>query len=299
MNSFIDIHAHAYKTTPPGFGFCTPKQLVEEYDRLRIDMGVILPIVSPEIYLPQSVDEIIEMSHKYPERFIPYCNIDPRAMTNSPYAPLDTVMRHYKALGCKGIGEVMPALPLMDPMVQNLFACAEKEDLPIVYDGSARPYSGFGLYDEPGLVQLEYTLQQYPTLKVFGHGPVFWSEIGKLDTIAQRAVYMDPKGNQYVNLPKGPIEEEGAVPKLLRKYSNLFGDLSDCTAYNAIVRDEHYGPRFLTEFQDRLYFGTDMCFPGMTIELDKLLISWKETGKISQTVFRKIAHENAAKLLGL
>ena len=89
------------------------------------------------------------------------------------------------------------------------------------------------------------------------------------------------------------------VPKLLRAYPNLHGDLSDFTAYNAIARDPQYGPRFLTEFQDRLFFGTDMCFEDMPVELDSLLLSWRETGKISETVFRKIAYENAEKLLGL
>ena len=53
----------------------------------------------------------------------------------------------------------------------------------------------------------------------------------------------------------------------------------------------------MTEFQDRLFFGTDMCAPDMQVDLDKLMISWKESGKISETVFRKIAWENAAKLL--
>jgi len=85
----------------------------------------------------------------------------------------------------------------------------------------------------------------------------------------------------------------------MRRYPNLMGDLSDGTAYNAIARDPVHGPRFLTEFQDRLYFGTDMCFEDMPVELDSLLISWRETGKNSETVFRKVAYENAEKLLGL
>jgi predicted TIM-barrel fold metal-dependent hydrolase len=79
----------------------------------------------------------------------------------------------------------------------------------------------------------------------------------------------------------------------------MMGDLSDGTAYNAIARDDHYGPRFLSEFEDRLYLGTDMCFPSMKVELDKLLLHWRQTGKISETTFRKIAWENAEKLLGL
>lgn len=89
------------------------------------------------------------------------------------------------------------------------------------------------------------------------------------------------------------------MPKLLRKYENLYGDLSDGTAYNALARDSEYGPRFVEEFRDKLFFGTDMCFPGMEVELDRLLLSWRESGKISETAFRKVAYENAEKLLGL
>jgi hypothetical protein len=42
-----------------------------------------------------------------------------------------------------------------------------------------------------------------------------------------------------------------------------------------------------------------MITPTTPVHLDKLLISWKEQGKISQTVFQKIAHDNAAKLLDI
>ena len=295
---FIDIHAHAYRIKCM-IGMPTVETLIQKYDELKIDMGVVLPIVSPEIYFPQAVEDIVEMSQKYPERIIPYCNVDPRVRTNSPKADLVKVLEYYKGLGCKGVGEVMPAMEVLDPMVQNLFAAAEEVDLPLVYDGRGQKVGGFGLYDEPGLPQLEYTLRQFPNLKIFGHGPVFWSELGKLETVGQRTVYMNDRGRQFELLPSGPITEEGTVPKLLRLYPNLQCDLSDGTAYQAIVRDEHYGPRFLTEFQDRLYFGTDFCGPTLPVRLDQLLISWKETGKISQTVFRKIAYDNAIKLLGL
>lgn len=296
---FIDIHTHAYRIKPPVYGFSTPEELLKRYDEMKVDMAVILPIVSPEIYFPQAVEDIIEICQTYPDRFIPYCNIDPRCYWNSPNAPLDEIMLHYKRLGCKGVGEVMPNMRMDDPMVQNLFRCAERAEMPIVYDGSTQTTCDFGLYDDPGLPILENILLQLPKLKIFGHGPVFWSEIGKLHTVAERGVSMDPFGRQYMNLPKGPIEEEGTVPKLMRKYPNLCGDLSDGTAYNAIARDESYGPRFLSEFEDRLYFGTDMCFPTMEVQLDKLLLHWRETGKISETTFRKIAYENAEKLLRL
>ena len=193
----------------------------------------------------------------------------------------------------------MPNLQMLDPLVQNLFSCAEEEDMPIVYDGSAQLTGDFGLYDDPGLPQLEFTLQQFPKLKIFGHGPVFWNEIARLDTIAERGVYFGWRNEQIVRLPTGLVEEEGAVPKLFRKYPNLHGDLSDFTAYNAFARDDKYGPKFMEEFQDRLYFGTDICGEDTPVEIDKLLISWRDKGKISQEVFRKISYENTTKLLNI
>lgn len=296
---FIDIHSHAYRKRPPKYGFQTAEELIERYDRMKVDVGVLLPVVSPEVYFPQPVEDILEMCENHPDRLVPYCNVDPRSYWNSSYSPLDKILQHYKDLGCKGVGEIMPAMALNDPMVQNLIRCAAKVGLPIVYDGSAQKSGDFGIYDDPGLPMLENTLLEFPELLIFGHGPVFWSEIGRLDTVAQRGVYMTPFGRQLVNLPEGPITEEGAVPKLFRRYPNLCGDLSDFTAYNAIARDAEYGPRFLSEFADRLYFGTDMCGKNMEVQLDTLLIDWRQQGKISEETFRKIAYENAEKLLGL
>ena len=297
---FIDIHGHVYKNPVPFVSsFFNPEELIKRYDELGIEKGVMLPVVNNEIYFPQSNEEVLEICAQYPDRLIPYCNIDPRAMTNSPNAPLDKVLQYYKDKGCKGLGEVMPNLPLMDPMVQNLFACAEKVGLPVVYDGSDQLTGDFGLYDDPGLPQLEHTLQRFPNLKIFGHGPVFWAEIAKLETPAERGFIFTLNGDQVGRLPEGPVKEEGVVPKLFRRYPNLYGDLSDFTAYNAFARDEEYGPKFMTEFQDRLFFGTDLCDHGLPIEMPNLLVRWRDEGKISETVFQKIARENAIKLLDL
>ncbi|MBP1994705.1 amidohydrolase family protein [Paenibacillus eucommiae] len=297
---FIDIHAHAYrKPVPFVVQFCSAEQLIERYDELGIEKGVLLPIVSPEIYIPQANEDILDMAEKYPDRFIPYCNVDPRALTNSAEAPLDRILSYYKERGCKGIGEVMINLPLMDPLVQNLFRHAQRVGLPIVFDGSDQVGNDFGLYDDPGLPQLEHTLQRYPDLIIFGHGPVFWAEIGRLETPGERAFIFGLNGGMVGRLPQGPIKEEGVVPKLFRRYPNLYGDLADYTACNAIARDPEYGPKFLEEFQDRLFFGTDICFPTMPVPLIDLLIDWRDSQKISEAVFNKIARENARKFFGL
>lgn len=297
---FIDIHAHAYRKTPPlPVRFPTPEQVLERYDALGIERGALLPVVSPEIYLPQSNEEILDICAQYPDRFIPFCNIDPRALTNSPFAPLGDLLRYYRDLGCKGLGEVMPNMALMDPMVQNLLGHAEEVGLPVIFDGSDQLTGDFGLYDDPGLPQLEHTLQRFPELLLFGHGPIFWSEIGQLKTPGERGYIFNLRGGQVGRLPEGPIEEEGVVPTLLRRYPNLHGDMSDGTAYNAFARDPEYGPAFLTEFQDRMLFGTDLCAVGMAIPLVDLLLEWRDSGKISGEVFEKVARKNAIRLFEL
>ena len=298
---FIDIHAHAYrKPVPFVVQFCTAAQVLQRYDKAGIEKGALLPIVSPEIYFPQANEDILDMAAQYPDRFIPFCNLDPRALTNSADAPLDRVLRYYRDLGCKGLGEVMLNVPVMHPMVQNLFKHAQAVGLPVTFDGSDQVTGDFGLYDDPGLPQLEHTLQKFPKLTIFGHGPVFWAEIARLETPADRGFVFGPDGGDQVGrLPTTPIKEEGVVPKLFRRYPNLLGDLSDFTAYNALARDPEYGPKFLTEFQDRLFFGTDLCAFDMPIPLGDLLLDWRAKEKISDAVFQKVARENAVKLLGV
>lgn len=295
----IDIHSHCYKHPLPFVTrFLDPEELIKKNDELGIDKAVLLPVVNPEIYLPQSVDEILDICKAYPTRFIPYCNLDPRALTNSNTAPLYKVLDYYKNKGCKGVGEVMPNLPLMHPMVQNLFASAEMVDMPIVFDGSDQLTGDFGLYDDPGLPQLEHTLQRFPKLKIFGHGPTFWAELGKLKTPGERGFIFKFDGEQCGILPSGPIEE-GVVPTLLRRYENLHCDLSDCTPVNALSRNLEFSGEFLTEFQDRMYFGTDLCNIDMDVPQVVFFKMMLKKGYISQEVYDKITHKNAIRLLGL
>lgn len=298
---FIDIHAHAYrKPVPFVVKFCTPEEVLRRYDEAGIEKGALLPIVSPEIYLPQANEDILDMVDEYPDRFFPFCNVDPRALTNSSDAPLGDILRYYRDRGCRGLGEVMLNVPVMDPMVQNLFKHSQDAGLPVTFDGSDRVGGDFGLYDEPGLPQLEHTLQRFPDLVILGHGPVFWAEIGPLETPGSRKSVFRPGGEQVSSCPRaGRIREEGVLAKLFRRYGNLYGDLSDASPWRALSRDADYGPKFLAEFQDRLFFGTDICGFDTPFPMRELLLDWRESGKITEDVFQKIAGKNAVKLFGL
>ena len=292
---FIDIHVHTrdgdfLPRRPNGSdAYSSPAMLIERYDKLGIEQAVILAGVIPECSIVlQSNEEIIRIARQYEGKFIPFCNVDPRAISNSSDAPLGHLLEHYKKLGCKGVGEVTANMPINDPRVQNLFKFCEELDMPLTFHLAAQIGGMYGLYDEPGLPMLERSLQKFPKLKFFGHSQTFWAEMGKLETPADRYGY-----------PKYPVTEEGVVPKLFRRYENLYGDLSAGSGCNALARDRRFGIQFLNEFQDRLFFGTDICAPGTPTPLVDYLLELKNSGEISEAIFNKVARENAIRVLKL
>ncbi|MBO4491112.1 MAG: amidohydrolase family protein [Lentisphaeria bacterium] len=294
MMKYIDAHAHAYrKPLPFVTRFCTPDELIERYDRYGIEMGALLPVVNSEIYLPQANEDILDMAEAHPDRFFPFCNVDPRALINRADAQLDTVLQYYKDLGCKGVGEIMPNLPFEDELVQNLFRCAEKVGLPVTTDGSDRIGGDFGLCDAPGLPGLEHTLQRFPNLKFIAHGPIFWAELTRNPPAARKPVFRtDGLQSGAPRLPE-KIEEEGAAAALLRTFPNLYGELSD--GFPILSRDEDFAVRFLTEFQDRLFFGTDSC--NSTCDANYQIKLWFDnlhgSGRLPEGVWKKICRNNA------
>lgn len=296
---FIDIHTHASRYKEKFTKVCTAEELIEEFDKYGIDKGVVQPMVSPEVYYPQSNEDILYICEKYPDRLIPFCNIDPRSGKNSPTTDFTPVLQYYKDRGCKGVGEVMPKMEIRDPKMQNLLYHCEKVGLSVTFDGSPQKDRGFGVYDDPGLPQLELTLMSFPELIVFAHGPLFWSELARLETIGERGYVYTIDDRHVGNMNRGPIREEGVLPKLMRKYPNLYGDLSDGTPTLMFNRDRDFAGRFMTEFQDRLYFGTDLFFKNMPVSIVDLLYEMRDAGQISNEVFEKIAYKNAEKFLGV
>lgn len=289
---FIDIHVHVRSLPGPTRGgkqaFATPEQLLGRFEPIGVERAVLLPLISPEVYEPQSSQEIVEICRLYPDRFIPFCNVDPRAIANSSDAPLGHILDFYRDQGCKGIGEVTANLPFSDPMVRNLFLHVERAGFPLTFHVAARIGGTYGLYDEAGLPQLEKSLADFPKLNFLAHSQTFWAEIGILRE----------QGDRY-GYPRFQIDAEGVVPRLFRQYPNLYGDLSAGSGCNALKRNPEYAVKFLEEFQDRLLFGTDICAPDTPTPLVDFLIELRDGGRISGEVFEKVARGNAIRLLDL
>ena len=136
----IDIHAHAIlwpQYTPKYAKYnstmLTPDELFDEYyNKLNIEKALLLPIVSEEASLSVEPPEMIKyIVDQNPDRFFWFCNVDPRAMSNSPSSNLGYLLEHFKSLGAKGVGELTSNLYADDPRMDNLFSYCEELDMPV------------------------------------------------------------------------------------------------------------------------------------------------------------------------
>jgi len=295
MAVFIDMHVHTRLFPGPerlgGGTYATPEQLMAMLTPHGVKRAVILPGVNPECsYIPQSLGEVEAIVAKYPDFFIPFMNIDPRAVGNAPTADLGHLMRYWKGRGFKGIGEVCAVLRFSDPLMENLFRHAEANELPLTFHIAPKAVGYYGILDDLGLPGLEGALRKFPKLTFLGHSQPFWSEISGDVTEAIRNTY-----------PKGKVAPGGAVVRLMRQHANLWGDLSPAagSGYNAIARDPEFGYAFLEEFQDRLLFATDICDPRNPLTLIGFLNEAVAKKRISPTAYEKICFRNAERLLGI
>jgi len=289
---FIDIHTHVTpdKSTvrPDGTTYTTPEELLAMLDKAGIDKAVLLPMPIPEgNHRHVSSEDVIAITARYPDRFIPFCSVDPRGMNNSPESNFIPSLEYYKSAGCKGVGEMTANLAFDNPLVENLFRQCEIVGMPLLFHIGPQFGGCYGLVDDLHLPKLEGALRKFPNLIFIGHSQPFWSEISADVTDQTRAGY-----------PKGKVIP-GRVPELLRKYTNLYGDLSAGSGFNSVSRDPEFGCAFMEEFQDRLLFGTDICATHNDTPLVRYLHEAHDAGKISHEVFEKITWRNADRLLGL
>jgi hypothetical protein len=85
----IDIHAHAipFPEYAPKWNmdhtWISGEDLIDIYDKLNVEKGVLLPLASPESHFQTfNTTEIKYLVDKHPDRFLWFCNVDPRACYN-------------------------------------------------------------------------------------------------------------------------------------------------------------------------------------------------------------------------
>lgn len=276
----IDIHMHIGRL----YAF-EPKPLIASYllrfmDAHGIEKAALLPIESPEeTHYYVTTDYVLRACKRHPDRFIPFCNMDPRRGSSDTSTDFLGILSEYRDRGCMGFGELMCGLYVDDPRMQRIYEACGELGMPIVFHLDA-----LRDLDEKGVPRFEAMARKFPDTIFIGHGPHFWAEISG-----------DVTENSFGHYPSGPVTPGGAVERILAACPNVYGDLSAGSGYNALTRDASFGRAFLERFQDKLLFGTDIC----RIVQEFPIIPYLRTCGLSAEAFHKITHANAARILGL
>ncbi|MBT3381702.1 MAG: amidohydrolase family protein [Lentisphaerae bacterium] len=293
----IDCHSHltgaaysavARKLNKTPF---TAASLLRRMDIDGIDRSVLLPIGNPENHEVLGIAtnlECLQAYRKHPDRLIPFCNIDPRMMYNTPEADLSELMNIYRDMGCRGIGEACAGLSIVDPRYRNLFHHAGQCGMPVLFHLTGKRRGTYGMIDRLHLPGLETVLGEFPDTVFIGHAMAFWGEIDGDLRLADREDY-----------PEALIRKEGRLWTLLKQYPNLYGDLSAGSGYNAISRDPETGYRFLQTFNRKLFYGTDRFLspkdPPPAILT--FLKDARRTGRITRRAYENIMFRNVSRVV--
>ena len=293
----IDIHTHITFEGFPEFSTMLDREpftadiLLKRMDMEGIDKSVLLPLINPECldtFAVSGNQECLEAARKHPDRFIPFCVIDPRSRMNASEKEFMRLLNVYKELGCKGIGEMCASLCIDDIRYQRLFHCAGEAGMPIIFHFQPEGSTSYGAIDDLGLPRLERMVKMFSKTIFAGHSPCFWNEISADVSNENRAGYV-----------KGKIVEKGHLWTMFAENKNLYGDISAGSAHCALSRDPAVGYEFLEKFNTQIMFGTDR-FTSATEPVPPILGFIKDglaEKRISQSAYENIMHCNAERIL--
>jgi len=271
----IDVHTHIGEIAP-GKGQ-TPRQLLARMDQEGIAKAVVLSIENPEeTYYYVLSKEVLAACRRHP-RLIPFCCVDPRRGPSDTSTDFLGLIERYVRKGAKGFGEYLAGLPIDDPRSMKIYEACGYLGIPVLFHTDNRRNT-----DSVGLLGLEKVLKTLPQTIFIAHGPGWWREISS---------EVDPR----VTYPEGPVKEGGRVRELLQSYENIYADVSGFSGYNALNRDPAYAMELLTDVSRKILFGTDCLHPGQELPIVNFLVE----AKIPLKHKRRIAHENALRILGV
>ena len=275
----IDVHTHIGRIRR-GEAWLTAGKLVRWMDRQGIEKAVVHSVENPEeLHYYVTTAYVLKACRRFPDRLIPFCNVDPRIDNSSPKTDFYSLIKDYVEQGAKGFGESLSGLPVDDPRLMAIYqACGRLGLCVTLHIDNLRGTDALGL---PGLRRV---LAACPDTVFFAHAPHWWAEISADVCEADRGGY-----------PKRPVVPGGAVEQIFERFPNIYGDLSAGSGYNALTRDPEFGRGFLERWSHRLCFGTDYLMPGQQCPI----IQFIREVDISRQARRKITRDNARRLLRL
>lgn len=274
----IDIHMHIgrlYYSVKKPF---TASDALRYMDANGIEKAVLLPIENPEeTHYFITTDYVLRAARRHPDRFIPFCNIDPRRGNADLSTDFRGMITEYRDRGCRGFGEIIAGVPVDDLRLQAIYEVCGELGMPVdLHMDTTR------CTDDLGLPRLEAMLRKFPDTVFMGHAMHFWSEIDGGMRPEETGTY-----------PRRGVSPGGALIRLLDTCPNLYGDLSAGSGYNAITRDPEFGLRFLEKYQDRLLFGTDK----LKHDQETPIVEHLHSVGLPCEAYEKIAFRNAERIL--
>lgn len=284
----IDDHNHA---NWHGHDF---NKFIENMDKNGIDVTWILTWLSPMDEVdpdtcyafgteyekgPISFENCLAYKQKAPDRFVLGFAPDPR----KPDA-IDRLKSAVAIYGVQVYGELKLRMMYDDWDAIRMFRYCGEAGLPVLvhidYEFPKRyNYPRPNWWYGGGIEAFERAVAKCPETNFLGHAPGFWAHISGDD--------------QYdkVPYPTGKVKEGGKLVEMLRKYPNLYCDISAGSGANALKRDPEFTKKFLTEFSDRVLYGRDY-FDNVHQEVLNSL-------GLPSEILDKIYYKNALKLVPL
>ena len=264
----IDAHTHVGRVREDQP--MTADRMVDWMDENDVDRVVLLPLESPEAtsyYVPTS--RTLDLAAAHPERFIPFCSVDPRMNVTGGRDAFVERIRGYVERGARGFGELKAGLPIDHDLMQTLYGIAGEFDLPVLLHIETTVCS-----DEVGLPGFESMLRAFPDTDFIAHAPGWWAHVSAdVDRLS--------------GYPDGPVEPGGRCDELLSGYDNCYADLSAGSGWNALTRDHEYGQAFLERHHESLLWATDYLAPGQeTPQLD-VLETFDLTDEMAENLFHR------------
>jgi len=204
--------------------------------------------------------------------------------------------------GAKGLGELKFHVEADGPEMRRVYELAGELDVPVlIHFQEVSQAAGQGAYNT-GIKRFAAMLKAYPKTRFIGHADAFWANIS--------ADYAETQ-----SYPTGPVVPGGISDRLLSDYPNMFADTSANSGNNALARDPAFTSDFLKRHQDKLHFGSDCnCDDGrgggaaqnsdsVAVRMRGKCVARETLTLLSASttpeIFRKIAWENAHRLLGM
>ncbi len=286
----IDAHNH------PDWHGHSLEEFLANMDRLGIEKTWLLSWECPRHEYTPRYDEVTPAAllgsvngpipferclfykERAPERFIlGYCP-DPRL----PDA-CGRLKAAHDIYGARICGELKVRMMYDSPDALRLFRLAGDLKMPVVlhlqYNLQQRDTDPWSEWWGGTIDSVERALAACPETIFLGHAPGFWIHISG-DELYKDTVYPPDKAR---------VREGGRVPDLLRKYSNLYCDLSAGSGCKALSRDPEFAVGFLTEFQDRVLYARDY--------FDDIHREFLNSLGLPRKILAKIYRGNAERLL--